>query len=359
MTRAAALSLALFFAARAAAADCTPKPANEQVTVSLAKGSRLKDLAEWYRSVTCTELHAPLSASDAPLGLALEGKIAAGRALEVAKAAAASAGYELNATSLSRWIEPCEAAKARALLDKAAAAKVCALDLEAFGRVRYGSLCVDTRVTLEPLTDGKARFKVSQVPPGSLLHVLGLREGDLLDETAESLRDRTGKTPFVLEVTRGKEKKKLECQISGGPEFANLHPAAILAAQLAPQFLPAPAGSRSDCGLEEGAITRNGDTVEVTSKRTLELECLSTAARIVPSFKDGKAQGFKVFSMRPNSLLAQIGLQNGDVVKTINGRELSSPDQALETYAALRSAKKFELAVERRGAPLTLTVILK
>jgi general secretion pathway protein C len=81
---------------------------------------------------------------------------------------------------------------------------------------------------------------------------------------------------------------------------------------------------------------------------------LATKARIVPSFKNGNgvADGFKLFSIVPDSLYAKIGIQNGDVIRRINGYEMNSPDKALEIYQKLRDASRIEIEIERRGETL-------
>ena len=80
---------------------------------------------------------------------------------------------------------------------------------------------------------------------------------------------------------------------------------------------------------------------------------LATKARIVPSFKNGGvADGFKLFSIVPDSLYAKIGIQNGDVIRRINGYEMNSPDKALEIYQKLRDASRIEIEIERRGETL-------
>jgi type II secretion system protein C len=84
-------------------------------------------------------------------------------------------------------------------------------------------------------------------------------------------------------------------------------------------------------------------------------DTLAGQARMVPAFREGKAQGFKLFSIRPGSLPAKLGLQNGDVLKRINGISLESPERALEAYVGLREARRVELDVERDGAPVLLT----
>jgi len=85
------------------------------------------------------------------------------------------------------------------------------------------------------------------------------------------------------------------------------------------------------------------------------LSDLATKARIVPSFKNGVANGFKLFSIVPDSLYAKIGIQNGDVIRRINGYEMNSPDKALEIYQKLRDANRIEIELERRGETLRKT----
>jgi general secretion pathway protein C len=83
-----------------------------------------------------------------------------------------------------------------------------------------------------------------------------------------------------------------------------------------------------------------------------DLSKMATQARIVPSFKNGVANGFKLFSIVPDSLYAKIGVQNGDVIRRINGYEMNSPDKALEIYSKLRDANRIEIELERRGETL-------
>ncbi len=89
------------------------------------------------------------------------------------------------------------------------------------------------------------------------------------------------------------------------------------------------------------------------------LNTIATQARIVPSFKDGVANGFKLFSIRPGSLYSQIGIQNGDVIRRINGYEINSPDKALEVYSKLKESSRIEIELERRGTPLKKTYSIR
>lgn len=82
---------------------------------------------------------------------------------------------------------------------------------------------------------------------------------------------------------------------------------------------------------------------------------VSTQARVVPAFANGVAKGFKLFAMRPDSIYARLGLQNGDILQRVNGFTLDSPPHALEAYQHLRSSSRIDLEFERNGQILRKT----
>ncbi len=90
-------------------------------------------------------------------------------------------------------------------------------------------------------------------------------------------------------------------------------------------------------------------------KTLSNLNDVAMQARIVPAFKDGVAQGFKLFSIRPDSIYSKIGIQNGDVIKRINGYDLNSPEKALEIYSKLKEASRIDIEVERNGSTVRKT----
>ena len=80
-----------------------------------------------------------------------------------------------------------------------------------------------------------------------------------------------------------------------------------------------------------------------------DLNKIATQARIVPSFKNGVASGFKLFSIQPGSLYSSIGIENGDVIQRVNGYEINSPEKALELYQKLRESAHVTIELERGG----------
>lgn len=69
--------------------------------------------------------------------------------------------------------------------------------------------------------------------------------------------------------------------------------------------------------------------------------------------------GIRFVGIRPNTLLAALGLQNGDRLETVNGFDLSDPQKALEAFARLRTADALSLVVERQSQLVTLDYRIK
>jgi general secretion pathway protein C len=86
---------------------------------------------------------------------------------------------------------------------------------------------------------------------------------------------------------------------------------------------------------------------------------LMKSARIVPEKEGDKVVGIRLFGVRPESLLGNLGIENGDRLQSINGFEMSDPQKALEAYARLRSADKLQVTVNRRGKPMTIDFNIK
>lgn len=149
---------------------------------------------------------------------------------------------------------------------------------------------------------------------------------------------------------------------NGRKEFIDNHPGDGSAPM--PTYTPPPVAAAAPSGppnngLGSGIRALNENEYEVPRSeidRTLSnLNEVAMQARIVPAFKDGQAQGFKLFSIRPDSIYSKIGVQNGDVIRRINGFDLNSPEKALEVYSKLKEAPRIEIEIERNGAPIRKT----
>jgi general secretion pathway protein C len=86
---------------------------------------------------------------------------------------------------------------------------------------------------------------------------------------------------------------------------------------------------------------------------------IAKGARVVPAVKNGKADGFKLYAIRPNSVYSKLGFSNGDTLHSINGFELTSADKALEVYTKLKEANSLQVDITRRGKPVSISYTIK
>jgi general secretion pathway protein C len=180
------------------------------------------------------------------------------------------------------------------------------------------------------------------------------------------IRDNDAKTagPYAInDKVRGAtitniEETRVYLDNNGKNEYLDLidRPAPPTTGPAAP-VAAAPAADPLTAELDRG-IKKTGENSYEVQRGTVDallgnMSVLSRAARIVPEIRDGKAAGFRLFSVRPDGPFAKIGLQNGDVISAINGLEMTSPDKALEVYTKLKSANHLSVGLERNGQKIT------
>lgn len=77
---------------------------------------------------------------------------------------------------------------------------------------------------------------------------------------------------------------------------------------------------------------------------------LFTQIRAIPNLgPNGQSNGFRLSEVQPGSIFQQIGLQNGDVLTTIEGQTIGDPAQAMQLLAGLRNQNSIDVAVMRNG----------
>ena len=122
-----------------------------------------------------------------------------------------------------------------------------------------------------------------------------------------------------------------------------------------------PQGDRSaaaeDSMSQFGIIRISESEYDVTTEKsgyssTDSIDDMRVAARVEPSFRDGKCDGFRFVSMTPDSIYAALGFRSGDVVHVVNGFPMCSPELTLTAYQHWREARYLEVEFERRGAIL-------
>ncbi len=84
-------------------------------------------------------------------------------------------------------------------------------------------------------------------------------------------------------------------------------------------------------------------------KQIQDLPKLLTGALAMQHQTDGVADGFLLQNIVPDSLYAQAGLINGDIIRKVNGKPVTRPDQGIALFQQLQNAPALDLEITRAG----------
>ena len=110
----------------------------------------------------------------------------------------------------------------------------------------------------------------------------------------------------------------------------------------------------SNIASREGGLQKDGSRVTVSStykdhllKNNLNDILMQAAA--VPSFQNGRLNGFTLWEISPGSIYEKLGFKNGDTVTSINDMKLVDAGQAVKVLVSLKNAKNVALNYLRGG----------
>jgi general secretion pathway protein C len=81
---------------------------------------------------------------------------------------------------------------------------------------------------------------------------------------------------------------------------------------------------------------------------------LMTEVKIQPHMEDGRPDGLAITNIKPNSIFRRMGLRNGDILKTVEGQEIRTVDDALRLYDSMKTSDRVSVEIERRGSRRTI-----
>jgi len=127
---------------------------------------------------------------------------------------------------------------------------------------------------------------------------------------------------------------------------------------MTPPAVAAPAVAAAPARPQAGGVTSLGGNNFVIDQRALNAALdnigqAMTDARLLPSQKDGKVEGFRASEVKPGGVFGMIGIRNGDVVLRLNDFAIDSPDKALQSFIALKGQSRLKLDMIRDGQPVT------
>lgn len=75
--------------------------------------------------------------------------------------------------------------------------------------------------------------------------------------------------------------------------------------------------------------------------------------------ENGQIAGYQIRPGRDSAMFDALGLEAGDIVKAVNGTELTSPQRVMELYRNMGDATSATLSIERNGENITIDIDLE
>jgi general secretion pathway protein C len=222
-----------------------------------------------------------------------------------------------------------------------------------FGKATQGKLSAILQPTAAP---GQAAPVAPSVGDLTLLGtaVGSFRESFALVQKGSTREERVfrlGETVFSAGPLVSVKKDVVEILI-GGKRVKILTPTAAAAAAAAQPAAPVPSPAQN--GL--AAATGSGNYVVDQRALNAALDNIGQAmtdARLLPSMKDGKVEGFRASEVKPQGIFGTIGIRNGDVLLRMNDFPIDSPEKAIQSFASLKGQSRIKLDLIRDGQPTT------
>lgn len=79
-----------------------------------------------------------------------------------------------------------------------------------------------------------------------------------------------------------------------------------------------------------------------------DAERLLQEVTIDPYFQDNLPAGFTITDLKPDAIYKKMGLQNGDVIRGVNGEAVTDPEQALYFFQRVAEGGVVEIKIKRR-----------
>jgi len=211
------------------------------------------------------------------------------------------------------------------------------------------------RGALSPITNSSAAIAAPATAPADLL-LLGTVVGSVR-ETFALVRHTTKKEERVFRLGESVFDVGRLSQVTREQAFIVLNGKKV--ELLTPMTPPAAAHGQTQPDAQQGgAVTATGTGSYIIDQRALNAALdnigqAMTDARLLPSQKDGRVEGFRASEVKPNGVFAMVGIKNGDVLLRLNDFPVDSPDKALQSFIALKGQSRLKLDMIRDGRPVT------
>ncbi|MHB2018960.1 MAG: hypothetical protein ACYCW6_18595 [Candidatus Xenobia bacterium] len=155
---------------------------------------------------------------------------------------------------------------------------------------------------------------------------------------------------FSITFSRGREHKTLMLA-SLTPPHPRGGPPAVAPQQ--PQVAQAPiihVRMRGDTRI----LDRNEVKAAIANPTAIMMTC-----RLAPVEKNGKPYGVKMAMLAPDNFFHYMGLNQNDIMLSINNQDMNTPEDAMQAWMTLKNESALTIKVDRLGNMLTIPIEIK
>lgn len=175
----------------------------------------------------------------------------------------------------------------------------------------------------------------------------------LTEVSAYSARLEGGGRSQILEMDVA-----TELPAAVAPVVANLDQPILPSPSPSPDATPDPnatPGTAATPGAEGGSILSQKELRNILDNPG---QFAGKGFRMKPVLREGEIVGMRVTMKDGSHPLARLGVQDGDIVRSLNGQELNGPEALSSIYRVLRNTSSLKFDVERNGQPQSIDVSL-
>ncbi|MFC1853293.1 type II secretion system protein GspC [candidate division CSSED10-310 bacterium] len=107
-------------------------------------------------------------------------------------------------------------------------------------------------------------------------------------------------------------------------------------------------------GIRKRASNKYEIDKDTLSKSLENVNDIISKIALRPNMKDGACIGYEVRRIKEGSIFEDIGLLKGDILQSVNGMDLSNPEDAFRVYKSLIGETSFNIDLLRNGSRTTL-----
>ncbi|MBF0573316.1 MAG: PDZ domain-containing protein [Desulfamplus sp.] len=101
--------------------------------------------------------------------------------------------------------------------------------------------------------------------------------------------------------------------------------------------------------------SENDESINISIKRSFidesmkDINGLMSQVRAKPHFTGGNPDGILLYGIKQSSMFKEMGIQNGDIIMGVDGKEITSVDDAISLYDRLKNSSDLKMQIRRRG----------